>query len=260
MNNQVACSGVEMAPFDAYSRAVIDVVERVIRPSSPFFYPRGRFVASSSKRAAAIARTRRRCSASAVGTSEGLVLTGPSCGRAAGAGTHRCGITADGQELRARLAGRRSGHRSGTAASRRVAGSRWRRRAGRPGERRRGWSLSPSATARLESTASAGVVSKLGRSLRSRNWSADRRRDPDRRGAQSRQFRGWCRPGGEVIGINTAVIMGAQGICFGGRRQHRKVCTRRVGAARRRVRRAFIGIAAQNRSRCRRGVPSRMEA
>jgi S1-C subfamily serine protease len=97
----------------------------------------------------------------------------------------------------------------------------------------------------FESTVTAGVISALGRSLRSVSGrmiedviQTDAALNPGNSGGPLVSSRG------EVIGINTAVIMGAQGICFAvASNTANHVLSEIIMYGR--VRRAHIGVAAQ---------------
>ncbi|HVY00667.1 MAG TPA: trypsin-like peptidase domain-containing protein [Pseudorhodoplanes sp.] len=97
----------------------------------------------------------------------------------------------------------------------------------------------------FESTVTAGVISALGRSLRATTGrmiedviQTDAALNPGNSGGPLVSSRG------EVIGINTAVIMGAQGICFAVASNTAQFVVSEI-VRHGRVRRAFIGVGAQ---------------
>src|SRR5271170_1849579 len=224
----------DQALLDGYSRAVIDVVDRV--------GPAVVRLAVQTGPAGTAGQGRGGTGSGVVLSPDGLILTNS---HVAGSASRIEVTTADGQDLHARLVGDDPDtdlalirvDEPVTLPAATLGDSKLLRRGqlviaiGNP--------------LGFESTVTTGVVSALGRSLRSRNGrliddviQTDAALNPGNSGGPLVSSRG------EVVGINTAVIMGAQGICFA---VAANTASFVLGELIRhgRVRRAFIGIAAQ---------------
>jgi S1-C subfamily serine protease len=227
--------------LDAYSRAVIDVVDRV-GPAVVALAVRGGQTNNQND------RERGGAGSGVIVAPDGLILTNSHVAGAAGArgGAARIDVTtSDGQDLRARLVGDDPDtdlallrvDEAVTLPSAQLGDSK---------QLRRGQLvIAIGNPLGFESTVTTGVVSALGRSLRSRSGrmiddviQTDAALNPGNSGGPLVSSHG------EVIGINTAVIMGAQGICFAVAANTANFVLGEL-VRHGHVRRAFIGIAAQ---------------
>jgi S1-C subfamily serine protease len=223
--------------LDAYSRAVIDVVDRV--------GPAVVRLAVHSGNAGQNRQNRGGTGSGVILSPDGLILTNSHVAGALGPAARIDVTTADGQDLRARLVGDDPDTdlallRVDEAVTLPAAplGDSKRLKRGQ-------LVIAIGNPLGFESTVTTGVVSALGRSLRSRNGrliddviQTDAALNPGNSGGPLVSSRG------EVVGINTAVIVGAQGICFA---VAANTASFVLGELIRhgRVRRALIGIAAQ---------------
>jgi S1-C subfamily serine protease len=222
----------DQALLDAYSRAVIDVVDRV-GPA---------VVGLAVRNGSSNGPSRGGSGSGVVVAPDGLILTNS---HVAGSASRIDVTTADGQHLKARLVGddpetdlaliRVDEPVTLPAAS---LGDSKRLKRGQ-------LVIAIGNPLGFESTVTTGVVSALGRSLRSRTGrliddviQTDAALNPGNSGGPLVSSHG------EVVGINTAVIMGAQGICFAVAANTANFVLGEL-VRHSRVRRAFIGISAQ---------------
>src|SRR5215469_15619862 len=239
-------SADDQALLDSYSRAVIDVVDRVGPAVVRLAVRNGDPVRPGQSRGGS--------GSGVIVAPDGLILTNS---HVAGAASRIEVTTADGQDLHARLVGDDPDtdlalicvDEPATLPSARLGDSK---------RLKRGQLVIAICNPLgFESTVTTGVVSALGRSLRSRNGrliddviQTDAALNPGNSGGPLVSSRG------EVVGINTAVIMGAQGICFA---VAANTASFVLGELVRhgRVRRSFIGVSAQQTAippRCQRAA------
>jgi S1-C subfamily serine protease len=231
----------DQALLDAYSRAVIDVVDRV-GPAVVGLSVRDQSVQGASGRGGG---PRGGTGSGVIVAPDGLILTNSHVAGAAGSVSTIEVTTPEGQRLTAR--------RVGDDPDRDLALLRVDQPVTLPAARlgdskrlKRGQLvIAIGNPLGFESTVTTGVVSALGRSLRARTGrliddviQTDAALNPGNSGGPLVSSRG------EIVGVNTAVIMGAQGICFA---VAANTASFVLGELVRhgRVRRAFIGLSAQ---------------
>ena len=232
----------DQALLDAYSQAVIDVVDRVgptvvglaVRANPP-----------SPANGGGRHGNRGGTGSGVVVAPDGLILTNSHVAGSAGTGGRIAVTTADGLDLQARLVGDDPDtdlalirvDQPVTLPAAPLGDSK--------SLKRGQLVIAIGNPLGFESTVTTGVVSALGRSLRASSGrliddliQTDAALNPGNSGGPLVSSRG------EVVGINTAVIMGAQGICFA---VAANTASFVLGELVRhgRVRRAFIGISAQ---------------
>jgi S1-C subfamily serine protease len=239
LSEQPVEAGSEPDRLDAYSRTVIDVVDRI-----------GPAVVRLDVRAAG-GRRRSGTGSGVVVAPDGLVLTNS---HVVGAAAHVDVGTLEGRTLTARVVGDDPDtdlalvrvNESVSLPSATLGDSKRLKRGqlvvaiGHP--------------LGFESTVTAGVISALGRSLRASTGrliddliQTDAALNPGNSGGPLVSTRG------EVIGINTAVIMGAQSICFAVASNTANFVLGEL-VRHGRVRRAYVGIAAQQTA-----IPRRLQ-
>jgi S1-C subfamily serine protease len=230
-------SGADRSPandqplFDAYSRAVVDIVDAV-----------GPAVVRVETKPDQARRRRGGLGSGVIISPDGLVLTNSHVVQ--GAASARLALS-DGRAVEARVVG--DDPHSDLALLRGVDGGALPfARLGDSKTLRRGQLVVAIGNPLgFESTVTAGVVSALGRSLRASTGrliddviQTDAALNPGNSGGPL------VSSSGEVIGINTAMIAGAQGICFAVASNTASYVVSEI-IRHGRVRRAFIGIAAQ---------------
>ncbi len=231
----------DQALLDAYSRAVIDVVDRV-GPAVVGLSVRDQSVQGASGRGGG---PRGGTGSGVIVAPDGLILTNSHVAGAGGAVSTIEVTTPEGQ----RLTARRVGDDPDTDLALLRVDQPVTLPAARLGDSKRlkrgQLVIAIGNPLGFESTVTTGVVSALGRSLRARTGrliddviQTDAALNPGNSGGPLVSSRG------EIVGVNTAVIMGAQGICFA---VAANTASFVLGELVRhgRVRRAFIGLSAQ---------------